>query len=123
MKVTQIAALVLALLFISLAESAKTIKSQHSERRLRQKKDRKLYGSLMGGDTETEDMEEESEHSHMTMMMQMMEKNTQISNIMKNVKRFSSSLDDLAESVNTQIVNLASVANANLNKNLYLNKI
>lgn len=102
-------------------QAAKQIKSQHPARRLNARTERKL--SLFGSSDTQQEMDEASEHSHMVMMMNMMEKNSQISNIMKNVKRFSTSLDDLAESVNTQIVQLASVANSNLNKNLYLSKI
>lgn len=102
------------------ARSAKLIRSQHPQRRLDAKPERRLmFGS---SDTEQE-MDEASEHSHMSIMMNMMEKNSLISNIMKNVKRFSVSLDDLSEAVNTQIVQLASVANSNLGKNLYLSKI
>ena len=121
MKVTQISILLLSFLLINLFEARKPIRSQHPYRRLSKNSERRLMG--FGTDETTDDIEEASEHSHMVMMMNMMEKNSQISNIMKNVKRFSSSLDDLAESVNTQIVQLASVANSNLGKNLYLSKI
>ena len=122
MKISQTLTFVtLLLLSFNIYQTAKLIKSQHPSRRLSQKPERKL--NLFGSSDTEQEMDEASEHSHMVMMMNMMEKNSQIGNIMKNVKRFSSSLDELAESVNTQIVQLASVANSNTAKNLYLGKI
>lgn len=112
------------LTIVSFTEAAKPIKSQHSSRRLAAKPERQLFlNNLLGSSDTEQEMDEASEHSHMFIMMNMMEKNSLISNIMKNVKRFASSLDDLSEAVNTQIVQLASVANSNLGKNLYLSKI
>ena len=102
-------------------QAAKSIKSQHPSRRKAARPERQL-GLFGSSDTETE-LDEASEHSHMVLVMNMMEKNSRINNIMKNVKMFSTSLDDLAEAVNTQIVQLASVANSNLGKNVYINNI
>ena len=106
---------------ISTVESAKTIKSLHDRRRVGAKKERQL--GLFGGDDDADEEDEASEHSRMRTIFNMMQKSSAIQNILKNVRMFSSALDDLAEAINVQIVSLAGVANSNLSKNLYLGKI
>lgn len=107
---------------VTCTQSVKTIRSQHPNRRLNAKPERKLFNLFGSSSTDTE-LDDRNEHKNMVLVMNMMQKNTLINNILKNVKLFSNALDDLSESVNTQIVQLAAVANSNLSKNLYISKI
>ena len=110
------------ILAMSTVQSAKTIRSLHDSRRKSAKPERQL-GLFGGDDDEADEADEASEHSRMRTIMNMMQKSSSIQNILKNVRLFSTALDDLAEAVNGQIVALAGVANSNLGKNLYLGKI
>ena len=119
---------VLALLLFGLSfqlKKHKRIKQLQTERITKGAPPRKLLGldSLMGNVDENELLKQATQHSDMAIMVAMSQTNEQLNDIMQNVQNFQKGIDELAEAVNTQIVQLSSVANNNLNKNVYLGRI
>ena len=97
--------------------SIRKIKGNHPERRLRSPKPRRLGGE--GASM----MLQANQHADMAIMVNMSQTNEELSDIMNNVQSFQKGIDELAEAVNTQIVQLSSVCNNNLGRNHYLGKI
>ena len=92
--------------------------------RLRQtrgaKPERKLFGFGGGMEQKLKEQQENNQHENMVMMMKMMERQGQIKKVLDLVGQFNSRLEDLAESVNTEIVQLSAVANSNMSRPGYL---
>ena len=121
--------IVLTFLFVCFSfqlKNHKKIKQLQTERITRGAQPRKLMLSmdkLMGNADENELLKQATQHSDMAIMVAMSQTNEQLNDIMQNVQNFQKGIDELAEAVNTQIVQLSSVANNNLNKNVYLGRI
>ena len=82
--------------------------------------ERKL-GLFDGGmEQKLKEQQDANQHENMVMMMKMMERQGQIKKVLDLVGQFNSRLEDLAESVNTEIVQLSAVANSNMNRPKYL---
>ncbi len=80
--------------------------------------ERKLF-LFNNDDAKIKAQQDANQHENMIMMMRMMNRQSQIKKIMNLVNSFRSRLDDLSESVNSEIIQLAAVANGNLNRNSY----
>jgi hypothetical protein len=85
-----------------------------------EKPERKLLFGFGEVEQKLKEQQETNQHENMVMMMKMMERQGQIKKILDLVGQFNSRLDDLSESVNTEIVQLSAVANSNMNRPEYL---
>ena len=99
--------------------SSKKIRRTHSGRRLSQNK--RQPRKLFGGTAAIEEAQQQTRDMHI--MQALGQTSNEVSDIMNNVTLFQKRMDELAETVNTHLVQISSIANNNHHRNIYIGKI